>query len=214
MESIATLLTVMEYTGTVVGVLVVLCLIYEKVWAWPLGVLFCVLSAPVMWYNNLYGYFTLTLIGFLPLNLYGWYYWLFGTEHKAELPITNTPKIVWLVVIALSVVAIYLLPYFFALIVPDYFEEAEFIYLDNSILVLSLAAMWFTARKYIENWFIWFVVNVGTVTLYAMTELWGFMMLYVVYIGMAIWGYLQWQRSRANQSAVNQEGDATLRSLD
>ncbi len=116
--------------------------------------------------------------------------------------------------IALSVVAIYLLPYFFALIVPNYFEEAEFIYLDNSILVLSLAAMWFTARKYIENWFIWFVVNVGTVTLYAMTELWGFMVLYVVYIGMAIWGYLQWQRSRANQSSVNAEEDATLSSLD
>lgn len=186
---------VMEYTGTVVGVLVVLCLIYEKVWAWPLGVLFCVLSAPVMWYNNLYGYLTLTLIGFLPMNLYGWYYWLFGTEHKAELPITLARRTVWVIAIALSVVAILLLPYFFGLIVPNYFEEAEYIYLDNSILVLSLVAMWYTARKYIENWFIWFVVNVGTVTLYAMTELWGFMVLYVVYIGMAIWGYLQWRRS-------------------
>lgn len=181
----------------VIGVLVVLCLIYEKVWAWPLGVLFCVLSAPVMWYNNLYGYLTLTLIGFLPMNLYGWYYWLFGTEHKAELPITLTPIAVWVVVIAASVVAIFLLPHFFNLIVPDYFEEAEHIYLDNSILVLSLVAMWYTARKYIENWFIWFIVNVGTVILYALMQLWGFMALYVLYIGMAIWGYLQWRRSMA-----------------
>ena len=195
MESIDILMMGMEYTGTVIGVLVVLCLIYEKVWAWPLGVLFCVLSAPVMWHNNLYGYLTLTLIGFLPMNLYGWYYWLFGTEHKAELPITLTPSIVWLIAITLSVVAIFLLPYFFDLIVPNYFEEAEYIYLDNSILVLSLVAMWYTARKHIENWFIWFIVNVGTVTLYALTELWGFMVLYVLYIGMAIWGYLQWRRS-------------------
>ncbi|MCY3859973.1 MAG: nicotinamide riboside transporter PnuC [Gammaproteobacteria bacterium] len=195
MESIDILMMGMEYTGTVIGVLVVLCLIYEKVWAWPLGVLFCVLSAPVMWHNNLYGYLTLTLIGFLPMNLYGWYYWLFGTEHKAELPITLTPRIVWLIAITLSVVAIFLLPYFFDLIVPNYFEEAEYIYLDNSILVLSLVAMWYTARKHIENWFIWFIVNVGTVTLYALTELWGFMVLYVLYIGMAIWGYLQWRRS-------------------
>lgn len=195
MELIDIVMKTMEYTGTVVGVLVVLCLIYEKVWAWPLGVLFCVLSAPVMWYNNLYGYLTLTLVGFLPMNLYGWYYWLFGTEHKAELPITFTPATVWFIGIALSVVVIFLLPYFFDLIVPNYFDTAEYIYLDNSILVLSLVAMWFTARKYIENWFIWFVVNVGTVTLYALTELWGFMALYVVYIGMAIWGYLQWRHS-------------------
>ena len=195
----------MEYAASVVGVLVVLCLIYEKVWAWPLGVLFCALSAPVMWYNNLYGYFTLTLIGFLPLNLYGWYYWLFGTEHRTELPITNTPKFVWLAVIALSALAIYASPYFFSLIVPNYLEEAEYIYLDNSILVLSLVAMWFTARKYIENWVIWFVVNVGTVTLYGLTELWGLMVLYVAYIGMAIWGYLQWHRSRASQPVSNLE---------
>ena len=200
---------VMEYTATVVGVLVVLCLIYEKVWAWPLGVLFCVLSAPVMWFNNLYGYFTLTLIGFLPLNLYGWYYWLFGTEHKTELPITNTPKFVWFAVLALSAFAIYLSPYFFALIVPNYFEEAEYIYLDNSILVLSLVAMWYTARKYIENWFIWFVVNVGTVTLYALTELWGFMVLYIAYIGMAIWGYAQWNRSQRSQPILSLEADVT-----
>lgn len=200
MDSFAILLTVMEYAATVVGVLVVLCLIYEKVWAWPLGVLFCVLSAPVMWYNNLYGYFTLTLIGFLPLNLYGWYYWLFGTEHKAELPISNTPTSIWLIVVALSALAVFILPHFFALIVPNYFEEAEYIYLDNSILVLSLVAMWFTARKFIENWFIWFVVNVGTVTLYALTELWGLMGLYVAYIGMAIWGYAQWRRSQARQT--------------
>ena len=188
---------VMEYTGTVVGVLVVVCLIYEKVWAWPLGVLFCVLSAPVMWYNNLFGYLTLTLIGFLPMNLYGWYYWLFGTEQKAELPVAFAPSRMWFILIALCAVAIFVLPYLFELIVPDYFETAEYIYLDNSILVLSLAAMWFTARKYIENWVIWFIVNVGTVTLYALSELWGFMALYVLYIGMAIWGYRQWRLSMA-----------------
>ncbi|MCY4128450.1 MAG: nicotinamide riboside transporter PnuC [Gammaproteobacteria bacterium] len=200
MELIDIVMKAMEYTSTVVGVLVVLCLIYEKVWTWPLGVLFCVLSAPVMWYSDLYGYLTLTLVGFLPMNLYGWYYWLFGTEHKAELPITLTPATVWFIGVAFSVVAIFLLPYFFDLIVPNYFETAKYIYLDNSILVLSLVAMWFTAHKYIENWFIWFVVNVGTVTLYALSGLWGFMALYIVYIGMAIWGYLQWRQSMAENA--------------
>ena len=104
-------------------------------------------------------------------------------------------------------------PYFFSLIVPNYLEEAEYIYLDNSILVLSLVAMWFTARKYIENWVIWFVVNVGTVTLYGLTELWGLMVLYVAYIGMAIWGYLQWHRSRASQPVSNLESGHTPNSV-
>lgn len=192
----------LELASMVIGVLTVLCLIYEKYWAWPLGVLFCLLSAPVLWHGNLYGYFTLTLVGFLPMNLYGWYYWVFGTEFKTELPITDASLRVWILVAALSVVAILALPYLFALIVPDYFATAEYIYLDNSILVLSLAAMWFTARKFIQNWFIWLVVNFGTVTLYALTELYLLLVLYVAYIGMAVWGYLQWRHSRKQQTAT------------
>lgn len=187
---------ILEFAGTVVGVLTVLCLIYEKYWAWPLGVLFCFLTAPVLWHSNLYGYLTLTIVGFLPMNIYGWYYWLVGTEHKTELPITNAKLSTWLIVLGIGVIAILLLPYVFAMIVPNYFEEAEYIYLDNSILVLSLAAMWFTARKYIENWFIWLVVNVGTVVLYALLNLWWLLALYCLYIGMAFWGYIQWHRSR------------------
>ena len=197
-----TLMLVLEYSSTVIGVLTVLCLIYEKYWAWPLGVLYCLMSAPVMWHANLYGYLTLTLVGFLPMNLYGWYYWLFGTEYKAELPITNASLNIWLIVIGVSVLAIFALPHVFAFIVPDYLETAQYIYLDNSILVLSLSAMWFTARKLIQNWFLWFIVNVATVTLYAFTELWGLLTLYVVYIGMAVWGYLQWRRSMARQQTT------------
>lgn len=199
MDWIATLMTVLEYAGMVIGVLTVLCLIYEKYWAWPLGVLFCLLSAPVLWYSNLYGYFTLTLVGFLPMNLYGWYYWLFGTEHKDELPISNASLRVWVVGAALCVVAVFILPYGFALVVTDYFNTAEYMYLDNSILVVSLAAMWFTARKLIQNWFLWLVVNIASVALYALTALWGLMTLYVLYFFMAFWGYFQWRHSMSKQ---------------
>ncbi|MYD43826.1 MAG: nicotinamide mononucleotide transporter [Gammaproteobacteria bacterium] len=199
LEVIETIVLWLESASTVVGVLTVLCLIYEKYWAWPLGVLFCFLSAPVLLHNNLYGYLTLTLVGFLPMNIYGWYYWIAGTEHKTELPVTKAPVRIWLVCGVLSLVAILLLPYFFALIVPDYFETAEYIYLDNSILVLSLSAMWFTARKFIENWFIWLVVNFATVALYGLTDLYQLMLLYVAYIGMAFWGYRQWRISMRKQ---------------
>lgn len=201
---------ILEYASMVIGVLTVLCLIYEKYWAWPLGVLFCVLSAPVLWHSNLYGYLTLTLVGFLPMNIYGWYYWLVGTEHKQELPITNAKLSTWLLILGIGVIAILLLPYLFDLIVPNYFEEAEYIYLDNSILVLSLAAMWFTARKYIENWFIWFIVNVGTVTLYALLDLWGLFVLYCLYIGMAVWGYLQWRNSQTSRESRSRDGGVSV----
>ena len=199
-------MNVLEATSTVIGVIVVLCLIYEKHWAWPLGVLFCFLSAPVLWHSNLYGYLTLTLVGFLPLNLYGWYYWLFGTEDKDELPVVKASFTTLILVALICAAGVFALPYFFAFIVTDYFETAEYIYLDNAILVLSLCAMWMTARKMIENWVLWFIVNVGTVVLYGLTSLWFLVILYVAYIGMAVWGFYMWSQSLQSQHTDESTG--------
>lgn len=197
--SLDTLMMVLDYASMVVGVFVVLCLIYEKFWAWPLGVLFCFLSGPVLWHQNLYSYLTLTVIGFLPMNLYGWYYWLFGTEQKADLKVIRASPWMLIVLAIVCVLAVFALPSVFPLIVDDYLESAEYMYLDNSILVLSLCAMWMTARKMIENWIVWFIVNVGSVTLFALLDLWGLMTLYVLYIGMAVWGYKMWHTSLVEQ---------------
>ena len=200
MLSLDTLMFILESAATVVGVLVVLCLIFEKYWAWPLGVVFCFLTAPVFWHSSAYGYLTLTLIGFLPLNLYGWYFWLFGAEQKDDVRVSKVPLWALLVGFAFCLLGIWLLPHLFSLLVANYYEEAQYIYLDNSILVVSLVAMWFQARKWIETWVLWFVINIGTVILYALLDLTMLMVLYVLYLGMAVWGYLQWRKSMTDSS--------------
>ena len=202
MVDIELVMTSLEYLGMIIGVLTVLCLIYERVWAWPLGVLYCLLTAPVMWHNALYGYLTLTLVGFLPMNLYGWYFWLFGSEQTDQLHVTNVPIVVFFVGLVLCVLGVWLLPFVFSWLVPNYLETASYMHLDNAILVLSLVAMWFTARKWIENWWIWLVVNIGTVVLYGLLELWGLTVLYCLYIGMAIWGLRTWRISMKREMAI------------
>ena len=72
---------------------------------------------------------------------------------------------------------------------------AAYPFWDNGVFAMSLAAMWLTARKKIENWMIWFVVNVISVALYALQGLGGYATLYAIYIGMAVWGYVTWRRS-------------------
>ena len=189
-----TVLQVMEIVSLVVGVLIVLCLIKEKLLAWPLGVLFVFLTVPVLYNQNLFGYVALSLLGFLPLNLYGWYYWVFGNKDKEELPVTraNVPTLVALVFIC--IVGVILLPYLFELVIPNY-EEAALPYLDNSIFMMSFGAMWLTARKKIDNWVLWFVVNILTVYLYFVQDLNFLAILYLVYIGLAVWGFVEWRRS-------------------
>ena len=198
-----------EYVGVVLGLLVVVCLILQKLWAWPLGVAYVLVTLPQLWQAQLYANFALHLVGFLPLNLYGWYHWLFGGERRDDLPVGRASTAALLALGALCVGGALGLGWSLAsrealdLIetaaarasVSIVMADAAFPYWDNGVLVMSLAAMWLTARKKIENWIVWVAVNVVSVPLYYAQDLPWYAILYCVYIPMAVWGYASWLRS-------------------
>ena len=55
--------------------------------------------------------------------------------------------------------------------------------------------MWLTARKKIENWIFWFVVNILSVGMYMAQEVYPYAALYAAYLGMAVWGYVRWSQN-------------------
>ena len=201
-------LQVMDFASLVVGILIVLCLIKEKLLAWPLGVLFVFLSVPVLYNKGLFGYVALSLVGFLPMNLYGWYSWVTGKEGDEDLPITRATPISWAVLASICVVGVVAVTYAFELYLPDY-KVNPLAVLDNSIFMMSMAAMWLTAHKKLENWIVWFVVNILTVYLYVVTGLIFLPILYVVYIGLAVWGFFEWRQSMAKAQNGEISGAST-----
>ncbi len=186
-------LTVDEPVGTVLGVIVVACLIRQNLWAWPLGVAYVLVSVTVLLDARLYANLALHLLGFLPLNLYGWYHWLFGRAPGEEaLPVTRAPPRMIAVLVGLCLIGTAVLGTAFAA-----YTDAALPYWDNALFVASLAAMWLTARKQIENWAFWFVINVISVGVYWVQSLPLYAGLYLVYIAMAVAGWRSWQRSMA-----------------
>ena len=87
-----------EWIGGALGFLIVYFLVRENVWAWPLGVAYVLVSVTVLLEARLYANLALHLVGFLPLNLYGWYHWLFGGERRDDLPVTRASPAVLAVV--------------------------------------------------------------------------------------------------------------------
>ena len=74
----------------------------------------------------------------------------------------------------------------------DAFTDASFAYWDSATTVLSLLGMWMTARKYIENWLLWVIVDAISLVLYAEKGLPLYCALYTIYLGMAVLGFRRW----------------------
>lgn len=184
-------LTVDEPLGTALGFVIVWCLIRQSLWAWPLGVAYVVASVTVLLEAHLYANLSLHVLGFLPLNLYGWYFWLFGKGSDEDaLAVTGSSRRLMVTVLIICLAGAAALGTAFAT-----YTNAALPYWDNAVFVGSLAAMWLTARKKIENWIFWFVIDVVSVALYWIQGLPLYAGLYFVYLGMAVAGWRSWKRS-------------------
>lgn len=199
MEQLSNLwLTVDEPIGTALGVVVVWCLIRQNLMAWPLGVAYVLVSVTVLLEARLYANLALHLLGFLPLNLYGWYYWVFGKRaDQAALPVSHARPRVTVILLLLCAAGTAALGTAFAL-----YTDAALPYWDNGLFVGSLAAMWLTARKQIENWIFWLVIDVVSVGVYWAQGLPLYAGLYFVYLAMAVAGWRSWKRSMSLTTAV------------
>jgi len=186
-----TWLLIDEPIGTLLGFVIVWCLIRQNLWAWPLGVAYVAVSVSVLFEARLYANLVLHVLAFLPMNLYGWYYWLFGgAEGRDELPVTRSGFRLIAIVTAIWLAGSALLGALFAAT-----TDAVLPYWDNGLLVGSVVAMWLTARKKIENWIFWFVIDVVSVGVYWTQGLTLYAALYFVYLGMAVAGWLAWKNS-------------------
>ncbi len=185
-----------ELSGLIFGILTVVFLIKESIWTWPFGIAYVLVSFVVFWEARLYGDFLLHIF-FLILNIYGWYYWVYGKKADEDgIAISQMSFKSLISSIGLSVIGIFV----FAQVligIPGLFEgmaPASLPYWDSTTSMLSVTAMWLTARKKIDNWYYWLVVDILAAGIYFYKELYFFSLLYFLYIGMAVSGYLAWKK--------------------
>lgn len=179
------------------GILAVVFLIKENIWTWPFGIIYTVISLFVFYESRLYGDLLLHIF-FLVLNIYGWVYWVKGKKTESdEIPVTQLQLKPGLTILAISGVFIYLFGRLL-LQIPNWFEGVDppsLPYWDSATSMLSVTAMWLTARKKIDNWYYWFGIDVLATGIYFYKELYFYSILYLIYIVMAVAGYLAWKKS-------------------
>ena len=110
-------------------------------------------------------------------------------ETRAELPITHTPLKRYL-----PLLLVFLAAFFGIAWILIRFTDSNVPWLDSFTTALSIIGMWMLARKYVEQWWAWIVVDVVCCGLYIYKELYFTSALYGLYSIIAIFGYFKWKK--------------------
>ena len=167
----------------------VVCNMRVHVLAWPLALTSSLLYFLLFWSGKLYGEASLQLV-FASLAIWGWWQWLRGKDERGQALRVRllSPRGRWLAVLAV-LLAWPLLGLFL-----QRQTDSPAPYWDAFPTVASLLGQYLLGRKYQENWSVWVLVNVVSVSLFAYKGYWLTVLLYAVFIPMSVAGWRAWQR--------------------
>ena len=182
-----------ELAGFVLSLAMVYCNIKEIHWGWPLAILSSALYGLVFWNSQLYGEASLQVM-FILTALWGWHQWRKGTQSVnpdvqtvSPLKISQLNSIELKQAAASTLLAWPVMAYFL-----NRYTDSDVAIWDALVTTLSLLGQYLLAKKKIENWWVWLVVNIITVGLMLVKSLWLTALLYVLfailsYIGLKAW---------------------------
>lgn len=134
---------------------------------------------------------------YMAMAVYGWYQWQRGGQQQTGLQISR-----WSLVNHIFALGIILT----ATVISGYLlagnTDARLPYLDSFTTWASVVTTVMVARKIIENWLYWMVIDAVSIYLYLDRGLYQTAGLFVLYIVLAVAGYLVWRKTYREQSTA------------
>ncbi len=197
----------LDIITTILGLIYIILEYRASIWLWLVGIVMPAMDIALYWSHGLYGdaamavYYTLAA-------LYGFAVWRFAkrpataeatdhTAHSSELPITSMPRRLYLPT-TLFFFAAWALTWY----VLRSYTNSTVPMLDGFTNALSFVGLWALARKYIEQWFFWIVVDVVSCYLYVGKGIPFKAGLYGLYVVIAVAGYIKWREQSISQKKV------------
>jgi nicotinamide mononucleotide transporter len=172
--------------------------IRQNILCWPAALLGTLLSLAVFVEAKLYPESALQLF-YAAMALYGWQQWQRrdrGAEVAEELPVSVWPLRYHAAALGGTLVAAAAIGYALSK------TNAAFPYLDSFTSVAAVVTTYMVAKKILENWLYWFVIDGLSLYIYWARELYLYAGLFVVYLVLIVLGFQSWRRDWRAQAAV------------
>ena len=180
-----------EVLGVVFSVLYLFLSIRQNILLWPIGMISAVLYMVVFFQSKIYADMGLNAYYFL-ISIYGWMIWKKGWKGGKERPVSRIRK-----KMALLLLAVTSLTFLGIALLLKTYTDSPIPYWDALTTAMSFTATWMLARKILEHWIVWIVVDLISMALYLYRGLYPTMFLFAIYTSMAVIGYLQWKKAQS-----------------
>jgi nicotinamide mononucleotide transporter len=169
----------------------------NNVLVYPTGIIGVLLAAYVYFIISvppLYADASLNIYYFI-MSVYGWYNWTKKKENSLQYPISWCNKNELGTGIFLFLASWGILYY----VLQD-FTNSNTPFLDSLVSGSAVTAMWWMAKRKIENWLAWIVSNIVAIPLNFYKGFMLFTLMYILFLLMAWMGYIAWKKEIKNKS--------------
>lgn len=195
--------SLLECISVVSGIVAVFLAAKEKLSTWPIGLINIVSAFFIYYHVQLYSDMFLQFY-FFGISIYGWYYW--SREKEEHIPLkwlNQKQRILWIFIILMSTLLFGL----FTSKIHEYWpaiftKPAAYPYSDSLVAIMSIIANTLLARRIIENWILWILVDILCVYLYIQKEILFISFEFFIFLGIAVFGLKEWIKLRRIQEQI------------
>lgn len=190
----------LDLLTTILGLIYIWLEYRASIALWFVGIIMPAMDIYLYWSHGLYADFGMAVYYTLAA-VYGWIVWKFGKKRgqkdDEELPITHVRRSQ-----ILPATLLFLIAWLAIYEILIHFTNSDVPVTDSFANALSFIGLWALARKYLEQWIIWIVVDLVLSALYLYKGIPFKAGLYALYVVIAVCGYFKWKRMMLNEEAV------------
>jgi len=180
-----------EIIAVILAIVYLILAVKQNIWCWTAWIMSSCLYCYIMYSVGLYMESGLQVF-YIVMGFYGWSQWSKAKPESVYEVFTWTPIqhiLSILLILFLTVSSGYLL---------DRFTEAALPFWDALTTWGAIVTTYMVAKKILENWIYWFVIDLISVFLFASRELYLTAFLFFSYLFIIVIGYRSWNRIRLN----------------
>jgi nicotinamide mononucleotide transporter len=182
-----------EVGAALLGLAYLLLAVRRSLWCWFCAFVSTAIYLVLFAHARLYMQSALQVF-YLAMAVYGFLDWRKGRSVQGEVLIRSWTPQQHLLAAAAVIVATLVNGWLLA-----GKTDAASPYLDSFVTWGSVITTWMVARRVVENWLYWIVVDGVAVWLYLDAKLYPTTVLFVIYLGIVVHGYFVWRREASAQ---------------